>query len=307
MDRRFSLLGVLFFLYLSACSSNNEIQVKEGFVEINGSEVYYKTMGEGEPLIIVHGGPVMDHSYFLPHIEGLAKKYQLVFYDQRACGRSSVKIDSTTMTLNGFVDDIELLRRELGFNKINLMGHSWGGLLAMKYGIAYGENLNHLILTNSMAPSVNNWQKEGVAVSERATDLDRRDRQKIMESGALQSAEPARAIERLLKISFRPQMYDTTYLNQLNLYIPDDYMVRSGLFGLLGTDMRTFDLYKDLSKITCPTLIVYGGEEPAATMHANKMTKSFDNAHLNIIENSGHFPFIEQKNEFLRVVELFLN
>ena len=300
-------------LLLTICSvllgcqfSKKEISTTSGFLEINGSQVYYKTIGEGEPLVIVHGGPVMDHSYLLPHLEELAKDYQLILYDQRACGRASVEVQVATMNLDGFVEDIEQIRQALKLEKINLLGHSWGGLLAMKYGIKYPENLNHLILSNSIAPSVADWQLEGGRVSERATNKDRQDRQAIMESGALQSENPSKAIEKLLRISFRPQMYDTTNLSKLNLYVPQDYMQRSQVFGLLGPDLANFNLYSDLKKVTCPTLVVYGSEEPATSLHAQKMTDSFSNGQLSIIQKSGHFPFVENQKQFFAAVQSFL-
>ncbi len=300
-------------LLLTICSvllgcqfSEKEIPTTSGFLEINGSQVYYKTMGQGDPLVIVHGGPVMEHSYFLPHFEELAKDYQLIFYDQRACGQSSVEVQVETMNLAGFVDDIEQIRQALKLEKINLFGHSWGGLLAMKYGIKYPENLNHLILSNSIAPSVADWQLEGGRVSERATNKDREDRQAIMESGALQTLNPSKAIEKLLHISFRPQMYDTTNLSKLKLFVPQDYMQRSQVFGLLGSDLADFNLYSDLKRITCPTLIIYGSEEPAASLHAEKMTDSFPNGQLSIIQKSGHFPFVENQKQFFADIRSFL-
>ncbi|NVK84490.1 MAG: hypothetical protein HWE21_09215, partial [Cytophagia bacterium] len=104
MVKRLSTYGLLLLAFV-ACKETPP-EVKEGFMTINESEVYYKTMGEGEPLLVIHGGPVLDHSYFLPHLESLAKDYELIFYDQRASGRSSVEIDSATMNLAGFVEDI---------------------------------------------------------------------------------------------------------------------------------------------------------------------------------------------------------
>ena len=304
-------MRTLFLLAISSvllgCQfSKKEISTTSGFLEINGSQVFYKTMGQGEPLVIVHGGPVLDHSYLLPHLEELAKDYQLIFYDQRACGQSSVEVEAATMNLIGFVEDIEQIRQALQLDKINLFGHSWGGLLAMKYGVKYPENLNHLILSNAMAPSVIDWQLEDGRVSEKVTNKDSKDRQVIMESGALQSANPTKAIEKLLRISFRPQMYDTSSLSKLKLYVPQDYMQRSQVFSLLGTDLTDFNLYPDLKKITCPTLVIYGSEEPAASLHAQKMTESFPNGQLSIIQKSGHFPFIENPSTFNKEIKEFL-
>jgi proline iminopeptidase len=278
-----------------------------GLLQINGTELFYKTIGHGEPLIIVHGGPVLDHSYFLPQLESLSENYQLIFYDQKVSGRSSIEVDSATMTLDGFAEDIEAIRNAFKLEKINLLGHSWGGLIAMTYAIKYNQHLDKLILSNSIAPNVSEWQMEGQVVGQRATENDFLERQSILTSGALQSEDPTDAIEKLLRISFRPQMADTTKLNELNLYVPKDYLQRSGLFSLLAPDLTQFDLYPDLDKISCPTLVLYGNREPSVYLHATVMAEAFPNGELKVIDGAGHFPFIEKPIEFNKTVLEFLN
>ncbi|MFT7380535.1 MAG: proline iminopeptidase [Roseivirga sp.] len=278
-----------------------------GLLQINGTDLFYKTIGHGEPLIIVHGGPVLDHSYFLPQLESLSENYQLIFYDQKVSGRSSIEVDSSTMTLDGFAEDIESIRNAFKLDKINLLGHSWGGLIAMTYAIKYNQHLDKLILSNSIAPNVSEWQMEGQVVGQRATENDFLERQSILTSGALQSEDPTDAIEKLLRISFRPQMADTTKLNELNLYVPKDYLQRSGLFSLLAPDLTQFDLYPDLDKISCPTLVLYGNREPSVYLHATVMAEAFPNGELKVIDGAGHFPFIEKPIEFNKTVLEFLN
>ncbi|MFT6827108.1 MAG: proline iminopeptidase [Roseivirga sp.] len=278
-----------------------------GLLQINGTDLFYKTIGHGEPLIIVHGGPVLDHSYFLPQLESLSENYQLIFYDQKVSGRSSIEVDSSTMTLDGFAEDIESIRNAFKLDKINLLGHSWGGLIAMTYAIKYNQHLDKLILSNSIAPNVSEWQMEGQVVGQRATENDFLERQSILTSGALQSEDPTDAIEKLLRISFRPQMADTTKLNELNLYVPKDYLQRSGLFSLLAPDLTQFDLYPDLDKISCPTLVLYGNREPSVYLHATVMAEAFPNGELKVIDGAGHFPFIEKPLEFNKTVLEFLN
>ncbi|KYG75871.1 hypothetical protein AWW68_08565 [Roseivirga spongicola] len=281
--------------------------MEEGYMIVNGSDVYYKTMGEGEPLLVIHGGPVLDHSYFLPHFERLAKDYQLIFYDQRACGKSSIEIDSATMNLAGFVDDIEQIRQKLGHEKLNVYGHSWGGLIAMKYAIAYDDKVDHLILSNSMAPSAVDWQKENLEAAKNINAADQRRLDVIVSTGLLRSANAVPYIKEMMLLSFKSQMFDARNINKLNLFIPEDFQQRSAVFGLLGPDLGTYDLYADLSKIKSPTLVLFGQSEAAVNLHAQKMTKALPNSRLEVIKNSGHFPFIENPTEFDKSVRSFLN
>lgn len=304
MVKRLSTYGLLLLAFV-ACKETPP-EVKEGFMTINESEVYYKTMGEGEPLLVIHGGPVLDHSYFLPHLESLAKDYELIFYDQRASGRSSVEIDSATMNLAGFVEDIEQIRQKLGYDRLNIFGHSWGGLIAMKYAIAHDEKVNYLILSNSMAPSAADWQAENLEAAKNINEEDQRRLDVIVSSGLLRSAEPVPYIKEMMMLSFKSQMFDGKNIEKLNLYIPEDFQQRSSVFGLLGPDLGAYDLYADLSKVKSPTLVLFGQSEAAVEMHAQKMTSSLPNGKLEVIEKSGHFPFIENPAAFDKAVKRFL-
>ncbi len=301
----------LYFLFalllcISACDQK-PLPLKDGFMIINGSDVYYKTIGEGEPLLVIHGGPVLDHSYFLPHLESLAKDYQLIFYDQRACGKSSIEIDSATMNLAGFVDDIEQIRQKLGFEKLNVLGHSWGGLVAMKYAVAHNDKIDRLILSNSMAPSSLDWQKENLEAAKNIDPDDQRRLDNIVSSGLIRSANATPYIKEMMLLSFKSQMFDRTNIDQLDLFIPNDFQQRSAVFGLLSPDLASYNLYTDLKKVTVPTLIIFGESEVAVKLHAQKMTDAFPNAQLSVISSSGHFPFIENRKTFVKVVNKFLD
>jgi len=297
---------LLLALAISSCSDKPP-QVKEGFFIVNGSDVYYKTMGQGDPLLVIHGGPVLDHSYFLPHLENLAKDYQLIFYDQRACGRSSIEIDSATMNMAGFVEDIEQIRQKLGIEKLNILGHSWGGLVAMEYAVAHNDKLDHLILANSMAPSSADWQKDNLESAKKVDEKDQRRLDNIVSTGLLRSPKPAPYIKEMMMLSFKSQMFDKANIEKLNIFIPDNFQKRSGVFSLLGPDLATYNLYPDLKKITVPTLVMYGAYESAVNLHARKMVDALGNGELKVIPRSGHFPFIENPATFDRAVKSFLD
>lgn len=135
-------------------------QYKDTLLPINGTSIFIREIGKGSPIIIVHGGPGLNHSYFLPHLNSLAKKNRLIFYDQRACGNSSGMLDSTQMSLSLFVEDIEEIRKNLKLGKVAILAHSWGGLVAMNYASKYSQNISALILSNSVSPKFGEFEKE---------------------------------------------------------------------------------------------------------------------------------------------------
>lgn len=298
-----SLLLVL-LLFGTGCNLQNQ-EVEEGYKSVNGTEIYYKRMGTGEPLVIVHGGPVLEHGYLLPHLKPLSDSYELIFFDQRLSGRSAVDVDSSAVTMQNFTDDIEALRESLNLGKIHLMGHSWGGLLAMKYAVKYPQNLNKVVLSNTMPGSAELWQQEEIELAKRTTSSDRRAREKVRNSEWYKSDNPD-AIEELLLLSFQNQFHDTTYVDSLNFYIPDDYTKRSLLFGNLMPELQNYDLHSDLAQLEVPVLLIYGSDEPATSLSGKKLDETLPNSSLIIIEEAGHFPFIEKSDQFLTTVQKFL-
>src|SRR2546421_1093857 len=129
----------------------NVYPVQEGFVDTNGVLIYYTIVGKGAPLMVVHGGPGASHDYFLPYLLPLARTNKVIFIDERGSGRSERLQDASKYTVENMVEDVEAVRLALGLGKINLLGHSYGGVLAQAYALKYQKNLTHLILGSTFA------------------------------------------------------------------------------------------------------------------------------------------------------------
>lgn len=301
------IITILWILQsFSDAHSQSKISFDEGTKKINGTELYYKKMGDGEPILVIHGGPVLDHGYLVPYFKPLKDDYELLYYDQRLSGRSSADVDSADITLDSFVEDIEGLRKEFGYEKIHLMAHSWGGLLALEYAIKYPGNLNSLILLNSMPASSELWQKENQMVAERVSEEDSLKRREIINSDLFKN-DPPKAIEQLLILSFRNQFENPVLADSLKFYIPDDYMIRSQKFGYLMPELTDYDLHEELHSIDIATLLVYGESEPAVEISGRDLNQTIPNSRLTLIPSSGHFPFIEQQGTFIREIHSFLD
>ncbi len=303
------LIAILLMIpFLDSCSkaeSREEIQTEEGYKLVNGTDLFYKRMGAGEPIMVVHGGPVLEHGYLVPFFKPLTENYELIYFDQRLSGRSTAEVDSAEVTLDNFVEDIEELRKALNIDKMHLMAHSWGGLLAMKYAIKYPTNLNSLILLNSMPASSDLWMQEEGMLAQQISEEDSLKRQEIMTSDLFQN-DPSKAIEQLLVLSFRNQFATPSLADSLDFYIPDDYMVRSQRFGNLMGDISNYDLHSELEAVDVPTLLMYGDIEPAASISGPELQSAIPNAEFVVLENSGHFPFVEQPELFMNELNSFL-
>lgn len=295
------LLPLLALVLLLGCGPGETA----GLRDLNGTQLFVRAMGAGEPVVFVHGGPLLEHGYFLPHVAPLGEDFRLVFYDQRLSGRSAAVVDSGGVTMEAFVRDIEVLRTDLGVEAVNLIAHSWGSHLAQRYAIAHPDRVKSLIMISPMAASAELWQEENAYVSQMATDRDVADREALMATPAFSRFDPA-AIEEMMRISFRPQVQDLAVLDRLELYFPGDYADRSQQLGALGASLSEFDLHADLARYTGPTLLIYGEIEPGAGIGGPALVEALPQAELKIIQDAGHFAFAEQPAAFLEAVRGFL-
>src|ERR1035437_3881221 len=129
--------------------NNSVLKIEEGYIDANGVFIYYKTFGKGDPLFIVHGGPGASHDYFLPYLIPLVRHNRLIFIDERGSGKSQKLEDISAYTVENMVEDVEAVRKALNLGKINLLGHSYGGVLAQAYALKYQKNLTRLILCST--------------------------------------------------------------------------------------------------------------------------------------------------------------
>ncbi len=122
----------------------------------SGISLYYEVIGTagGTPLIVANGGPGFDHTYL--HLsdawDTIGKTRRVVVYDQRGNGRSSKLAAGQSCTLRDQIEDLEALRVHVGADRIDLVGHSWGGFLAMAYAARYPQHIQHLLIVDSAAP-----------------------------------------------------------------------------------------------------------------------------------------------------------
>lgn len=301
------LFSILCAFFCSQCQQRSEIPVAEGTKPINGTELFYKILGEGEPIVVLHGGPGLDHTYLLPHMRELARDFKLILFDQRLSGRSSADVDSSEITIGHFVEDVEGIRTAFGLEKMNLMGHSWGGLLAMFYAIQYPEHLQSLILVNPTAASAEWMQKSMQNQNARFTSADSLARAELLASEAFRN-QAASAYAQLFRISFRSTFHNPELVDSLELKLPADFAARSAKMQLLmqDPDVMNYDIHDRLSTITCPTLILHGDADPTPVAAVEDIRDRIEQAELVLMDRCGHFPFIEAPTKFFSEVRTFL-
>jgi proline iminopeptidase len=112
--------------------------------EINGARLFHTAVGSGDPCLTMHGGLGLDHTHLHPWLDSLGDRLWLIFYDHRGNGRSE-RTEPETLTFGQFAADAEALRQELGLGEVVLLGHSYGGFIALDYALRYPESISRFI------------------------------------------------------------------------------------------------------------------------------------------------------------------
>ncbi len=300
-------------LILGGCAQNIstyqvDAPIKQGYVEINDGKLFYQIVGKGDPIIVIHGGPGLDQGYLLPGMAALAKKYQVVFYDQRGSGRSVVtNINPQHINTEQFVEDIETLRKSLGFSKVTLVGHSWGGFLALKYAIKYKANLSKLVVMNSLPATT-------AGIHDLAEEIDSRiepsktQLEQIEDSSQFLDNNPE-AVADYYRVFFKHYVHNPNSLEKINTQLePQGVATGLKVSKILEEEIftRYIDLSDDLKKLKTPTLIIIGAEDIVPINTAKKMAKIIKGSKLVVLEQCGHFPYAEQPQAWLEAMKEFL-
>ena len=132
-----TVLGLVLVLFTS-CDKQNEIKNGEGYVDVTGGKIWYRVTGQGSqtPILMLHGGPGTP-SYYLNPLSSLGKDRKVITFDQLGCGRSDAITDTTLMTIDNFVEQVNTLLTALQIDKVHLYGHSWGTMLGVDYYLKY--------------------------------------------------------------------------------------------------------------------------------------------------------------------------
>jgi proline iminopeptidase len=280
----------------------------QGLQAVNGTHLYYESIGNGAPLIVLHGSGG-SHRYFLPYMEALSDQYQLIFYDQRGTGLSDGSLDPAAISIDQFIEDLEALRVAFGLEKIALMGHSWGAIIALAYAVKYQTHLDHLILVDSI-PVNNKFAIEfSETYQERFQQLSADDQQELMTTCNHPAAELSpKVLAECNQLDAQLRFYDPAKApvdwamdeNTLKNAVTVGYQMRIS-FNIMQHDIET-----QLPTIHVPTLIIHGDFDPIPLKSSEYLHEQIPESQIVVVTNAGHFPFIEQPERFVEALRTFL-
>ena len=261
-------------------------------------KLHREVLGEGPPLVALHGGFGLDHTYFWPWLSSLP--VQLILPDLRGCGQSPREglAEAGIATLS---DDLEELREELGFAQWTVLGHSFGAYVALDSAHRFPERVRKLVLVGG-APALDYPDVIGANLTRRGTPAQAALLQQAM-SAPFESDEAfRRAWNALLPLYFRS--FDPTVAARM-----DEKMRYSADALFHGFRMLSqFSALPWLGDLRMPVLVAGGRHDWIAppAQGSERLSRGLPHAELALFEESGHFPFIEENERFLSVLTEFL-
>ncbi|MGZ3444638.1 MAG: proline iminopeptidase-family hydrolase [Myxococcaceae bacterium] len=294
--------------------------IEEGFVDNGGVLIYFKSVGRGPPLVIVHGGPGASHDYLLPNVYRLATSYRLIFIDERGSGRSPRLEDTRQYTVEKMADDVEAVRVALQLGKIALLGHSYGGVVVQAYAFKYQDHLSHLILGSTFSST--RELNAGLARMKQAMPAEQRARVEALEQAGLfgkgASWEHGRYPEEYARLAWgvgyfpnlygaRPDPnYDPLPGNTTNSW--ELYRTMWGSHGEFVVDgnLTEVEWVDRLPEIKVATLILVGDHDESDPAMSREMNTRIAGSKLVVLPNSGHMTFVDQPDLFVKAITDFV-
>jgi proline iminopeptidase len=294
--------------------------IQEGYIDSRGVLIYYKTIGRGAPIVLLHGGPGGSHDYFLPYLLPLARHNRLIFIDERGSGKSQQLEDPAGYTVENMVEDVEAVRQGLVLGKITLLGHSYGGVLAQAYALKYQNNLTHLILCSTF-PSTTEMNKVLAKIKDNMTP-ELRGRIDTMEKAGLFGHGKDYEKNRYTA-DYEIAAWGEGYFPYLYQNHPDPnfdpiamgvvpwalYREMWGSDGeyVIDGNLKSVEYVDRLPGIHVPTLILVGDHDECDPSLSQEMHQKIAGSELVVLPKSGHMTFVDQQGMFNTAVIDFLH
>jgi len=287
------------------------------YYTVNGAKLYTVTVGTGEPLIIIPGGPGGAHvGYRVFDSLSVGTNIQLIYFDAFGRGKSDTAKNVQEYSLERDIEDIEGLRKAMHLNKINLLGHSYGSLVAQGYAIKYGQNLGHLIIANGFHSFVMWQENDDNSNHEMKTNFPELwdTLMLIRGQGAISSDQVHQDIYGRMPYGFlyayNPDNFlargRKPYPNPFNAKLYYQMVGKDGDF-IVGNDIGNFDFRKQLKDLKMPVLIIAGRYDRVAVPAMEVKYREYcPRAQFVLFEKSGHNPQVEERAKEFTLIKTFL-
>ncbi len=264
-------------------------------VKVNGLDIHCESVGDGKPVLMMHGGLGLSHDYLRPFFDQLSDSHKVVYYDHMGNGRSGRPDDYAEMTFDRLVSDAAELMTKLGHERFTLIGHSYGGFIAQEFAAKHQDRLDGLVLINA-APAFDYEPKPSGSEEQMAA------------FGKLFSGPMSDDAE--WQATWKPvfEMYHNKWDASVGADIDSRIVYSHNAWNACLPLLDTYNTLEKLPNVNTPTLSVGGRHDPITVLeHANKrIADLMPNATLAVFEDSSHYPFIEEQEAFFKILNNWL-
>jgi len=278
------------------------------FVAVAGARLWVESEGQGagSPLVLIAGGPGLAHDYFHPFFSSLAATTRLVYYDAAGRGRSD---KLATYSFSRDVEDLEALRQALGLHAMSLFGHSYGGMVAVAYALRHPAAVERLIVADTHWSGAS-WQASNDACNARI-------RQELPEEWTLLVRLRAQGLKsNALGDAYRTPpgfyFYQRAHPPMPGTALAVNPAVYYAIAGddadfELGGELARLDLRTRMKELKMPLMILAGRHDQVVPVERALAAKALaPRAELLVLEQSGHFPFVEETDTTMAAIRRFL-
>ena len=318
LARPTQLLLVLFALV--ACSTagprtGQSPSSREGYVITSDSaRLFYRVAGSvGDTIIAIHGGPGVDLESIAADFAPLAARHVIVFYDQRGAGRSELPSDTTRLAVARQIQDLEEVRRHFGAERVTLVAHSYGPLLAASYALAHPGRVRRMVFFGPVPPRRGEfWKRFGASMNARMDSVAGTRLADAARRLADTTADARQACRDFWADAMRPRLFEpqrSMTLVKSELCASDPRGIRYGLTVTNRVVMGSYgdwDLRQQLRRLNVPTLVVHGEEEAIPMDLIEEWVSSMPDARLLRVPRAAHFTYAERPEIVWPAVERFL-
>ena len=264
-------------------------------IQINGSELFYETIGSGSPVLMMHGGLGLSHDYLRPYFDKLSDNHTVVFYDHLGNGKSARPEDFSEIDFERLISDALELMSSLGHEKFTLIGHSYGGFVAQELAASHSNRIDKLVLIDT-APALD-YQPLVAGTDEQMMAFG-----KLFSEPMMDDADWQATWNLVIQMYF--QEWDPKVGANLDKRTVYEHRAWNESFNILGT----YNTLEKLPNIEIPSLVICGRHDfiTPPDAGAERIATALPNAELRIFENSRHYPFIEEEAVFFETLSSWL-
>lgn len=279
-------------------------------IQVNGTELFFDVVGSGldathefrprPTLILLHGGPGFDHSYLRPWLDPVSEAAQLIYVDERGCGRSA-RHTHEYYQLGIMADDVVALCRALAIERPFVLGQSFGGFVALSIAQRHPEFPAGIILFDTSPAWTDGYDLDALEQLV-GGDYGQELRQIAYRESTGQASEAdLKRFEQEIMPYYWHQNFKPEYIE--GLFSTENMNIDIASY-MMGTLSKEYDLRPSLPDIRVPALVLQGRYDWVTPMSgALEMAEKMPNATLHVFEHSGHMVFMEEPEELADVIK----